>query len=58
MFLAEKQIILPSIEPLGELTEILARGYLRKLLSESDRKRSNRLKPLDLSAKESNELDV
>ena len=41
-----------------ELTEILARGYLRLLLSEGEKKRSNCLNRLDISTIASNELDV
>ena len=59
MFPIESPIIPPSIEPMEELSEILARGVLRLFLSRGEKKQDNRLKELDLSPKESlNELDV
>lgn len=36
-----------SQERLGELTELLARGYLRLLLSENENRQDNPLKRLD-----------
>jgi hypothetical protein len=44
-------------ERLQEIADILSKGYLRLLLSKKEKKRSNCLNNLDLSAKERHELD-